>query len=83
MPLSFEHIFVVALMIAFLLKRFFAGKVDFVDRFGHTLNLLFFIAIAIFLGYQFWLDELYVGIFAIFLGCLAFGKYYYDVSTDG
>jgi len=75
-----EHALVTALLVLFLLKRLLATQVAIIANNYHFINLCFFLLIAIFLSYQFWIDELYTGIFAIFLGCLAFGKYYYDVS---
>lgn len=80
MDFNFEHYFVIALLLVFFLKKVLAKQVTMVADNEHLLNLCFFFLLAIFLGLQFWQDGMYAGIFAIFLGSLAIGKYYYDVS---
>lgn len=82
MELGFKHYFVIILALLFLLKKVLSNRFTLIDENHHFLNLLFFMAVAVFLGVQFWLDGLYIGLLALFLGGLAFGKYYYDVSSE-
>ncbi len=80
MEFSFEHYFVIALLLVFFVKKVLANRISLVFENEHLLNVFFFLVLAVFLGVQFWHDGIYAGIFAIFLGSLAIGKYYYDVS---
>lgn len=80
MDFGLDQALVIGLLLLFILKKVLADRVALIAHYQHVINLCFFFLIALFLGYQFWIDKVYMGIFAIFLGCLAFGKYYYDVT---
>lgn len=79
MGLTFAHYYVMGLMALFLLKAFAVNRNARIRAYDLYLNTGVFILIAIFLAYQFWKDGLYTGIFAVCLGGLAIGKYFYDM----
>lgn len=81
MTLEFGHIFIISLTGAFVLKKAFNHKA-FVKRYNHSMNALLFLMLGVYLGVEFWIEGRIIGLIALGLGSLAFGKYFYDTRKD-
>lgn len=83
MALGLEHYYALGLLVFFLAKGLLVRKSGFINEYNLYLNIGAFALIAVFLGFQFWQDELYTGILALVLGTLAMGKYFLDMEREG
>ena len=82
MEWGLEQYFVIALLAFFTGKVVLIKTTPWANQLKPVINVILFLAIAVFLVIKFWREEIYIGLFAVFLGTLAFGKYFYDVYIE-